>query len=145
MSLTILVAFAVFLPLLTVSFAHLLWGLGTSWPIQSEQLLAQTVICTPGVARMPNKLATLLLAVLLFAAAVIAMGLADSADGGAARTVIGAMLAALFLGRGIAGYTSAWRARHPVEPFASLDRRNYSPLCLWIGAGFLILVLMRLI
>lgn len=145
MSFAILVAFAVFLPLLTVSFAHLLWGLGTSWPIQSEQLLAQTVIGRPGTARMPNKLATLLLAVLLFAAGIVAMGLADKTDGGPARTIIGALLAALFLARGIAGYTPGWRARHPVEPFASLDRRNYSPLCLWIGAGFLILVLMRLI
>ena len=54
-------------------------------------------------------------------------------------------IAAVFIGRGILGYTAGWRARFPTEPFATLDRKNYSPLCLWIGAGFLILVLMRLI
>jgi hypothetical protein len=142
---TLIIALLVFLPLLTVSFAHLLWALGTSWPIQSQELLARTVIGTPGVIRMPNRLLTLLVSVLLFAAAIIAFGLADKTDGGTIRTVLGVLLAAIFLARGVAGYTPQWRARFPVEPFATLDRKNYSPLCLWIGAGFLILVLMRLL
>jgi hypothetical protein len=142
---TTIVALLTFLPLLTVAFAHLLWALGTSWPIQSEQLLAQTVIGRPGITRMPNRLLTLAVSLMLFAAAIVAMGLADKADGGPTRTVLGALLAIVFLARGFVGYTSAWRARFPTEPFASLDRKNYSPLCLWIGAGFLILVLMRLL
>ena len=72
------------------------------------------------------------------------MALGDP-GGGVQRTVVGGVFALAFLGRGILGYTPWWRARHPVEPFATLDRRNYSPLCLWVGAGFLILVLMRLL
>ncbi|HWA18046.1 MAG TPA: DUF3995 domain-containing protein [Devosia sp.] len=142
---TTVIALVIFLPLLMVAFAHLLWALGTSWPIQSEQLLAQTVIGRPGVTRMPNRLLILAVALLLFAAAIVAIGLADKMDGGLARTVLGAALAVAFLARGFAGYTGAWRARFPTEPFASLDRKNYSPLSLWIGAGFLILVLMRLL
>jgi len=55
------------------------------------------------------------------------------------------VLAAIFLARGAVGYTSGWRAQFSEEPFATLDRRNYSPLSLFIGAGFLLLVAMRLI
>jgi hypothetical protein len=139
-----IIAILVFLPLLTVGLAHLFWALGTTWPIRDEALLAQTVVGRPGITHMPHRLLTALVAVALFAASVVAVGLADKAEGGAARTVLGALLAILFLGRGVLGYTSAWRRRYPAEPFATLDRRNYSPLCLWIGAGFLILVIMRL-
>ncbi len=140
----IIVSVLTFLPLLVVAFAHLLWALGTAWPLQSEELLAQTVVGSPKITRMPNRFLTLLVAIGLFVVALSAMALADP-GGGVTRTVIGAIFAVIFLARGVLGYTSWWRARHPAEPFATLDRRNYSPLCFWIGAGFLILVLMRLL
>ena len=140
-----IIAILVFLPLLTVGLAHLFWALGTTWPIRDEALLAQTVVGRPGITRMPNRLITAFVALLLFASSAIAIGLADPAEGGVSRTVLGTLLAVIFLGRGVLGYTPGWRARHPSEPFATLDRKNYSPLCLWIGAGFLILVVMRLI
>ena len=53
----------------------------------------------------------------------------------------GATIAAVFLGRGIAGYTSAWRRRFPEEPFATYDRSYYSPLCLVLGAGYLLILI----
>jgi hypothetical protein len=142
---SIAVSVLTFLPVLIVAFAHLLWALGTSWPLSNEQLLAQTVVGTPGVTHMPHRLLTLVIALLLFAVALSAMALADPQSGGPTRTAVGAVFAAVFLGRGVLGYTPWWRARFPTEPFATLDRKNYSPLCLWIGAGFLILVLMRLL
>jgi hypothetical protein len=52
----------------------------------------------------------------------------------------GAGAAAVFAGRGIAGYVPAWRARHPREPFASIDRQYYSPLCLLLAAGLVVLL-----
>jgi hypothetical protein len=128
-----------------VAFAHLLWALGSSWPIRDQMLLAQAVVGTPGITRMPNRLLTFIISLLLLAAGIIALSLADHASGGIGLTVAGAVLAMAFLARGVLGYTAGWRARHPVEPFATLDRKNYSPLCLWIGAGFLILVGMRLL
>jgi hypothetical protein len=134
-----------FVPLLAVALAHLLWSFGSTWPIRDEQLLVQTVVGTPGATRMPNRLLTFVMAVLILAAGIVALSLADRTSGGAALTLIGVVLAVIFLARGIVGYTSGWRAGHPVEPFATLDPRNYSPLCLWIGAGFVILVLMRLL
>ena len=52
-----------------------------------------------------------------------------------------AAAALVFLGRGVAGFTPAWRRLTPEEPFATLDVRYYSPLCLIIGAGFVALIL----
>ncbi|MBN9303861.1 MAG: hypothetical protein BGO82_15920 [Devosia sp. 67-54] len=140
-----LVGSLTFLPLFTVAFAHYLWAFGNTWPIRNEALLAQTVVGRPGVTRMPNRLVTFLVATALIAAGLVALSLADPVAGGTGLTLLGVLLALLFIGRGVLGYTPGWRARFPAEPFASLDRKNYSPLCFWIGAGFLILVLMRLL
>lgn len=140
-----LVGSLTFLPLFTVAFAHYLWAFGNTWPIRNEALLAQTVVGRPGVTRMPNRLVTFLVATALIAAGLVALSLADPVAGGPGLTLLGALLALLFIGRGVLGYTPGWRARFPAEPFASLDRKNYSPLCFWIGAGFLILALMRLL
>jgi hypothetical protein len=140
-----LVGSLTFVPLLMVALAHFLWSFGSTWPIRDETLLAQTVVGAPGITRMPNRFLTLIVSLLVFAAGVVALALADHTSGGWPLTLLGALLALVFIGRGILGYTPGWRARFPTEPFATLDRKNYSPLCLWVGAGFLILVLMRLI
>ncbi len=44
----------VFFLLLTVAIAHLLWAIGSPWPIRDPQLLARTVIGRPGVDRVPR-------------------------------------------------------------------------------------------
>lgn len=134
-----------FVPLLMVAFAHLLWSLGRTWPIRNETLLAQTVVGTPGITRMPNRLVTFVVSLLILAAGIVALALADHTSGGWWLTLLGLLLAAVFIGRGALSYTRGWRARFPTEPFATLDRKNYAPLCFWIGAGFLILVVMRLL
>jgi hypothetical protein len=128
-----------------VALAHFFWALGSTWPIKNETLLAQTVVGLPGITRMPNRFVTFIVSLLILAAGIVALSLADHSSGGWPLTALGIVLAAIFIGRGILGYTPGWRARFPTEPFATLDRKNYSPLCLWIGAGFLILVLMRLL
>jgi hypothetical protein len=76
---------------------------------------------------------------------LVALSLADHNAGAWWLTALGVLLAAVFLGRGALGYTAGWQARHSLEPFVTNDRRVYSPLCLIVGAGFLILVIMRLI
>jgi hypothetical protein len=138
-----IVASIVFVILLAVALAHLLWALGSRWPIRDPELLAKTVIGRPGVTRVP-RFASLVVAVLVFAAGIVALSLADHDAGASWLTVLGVVLAAIFLGRGALGYTAGWRARFSVEPFVTNDRRVYSPLCLIVGAGFLILVIMRL-
>lgn len=139
-----IVASIVFVILLAVALAHLLWAIGSRWPIKDPELLARTVIGRPGVTRVP-RLASLAVAVLTLAAGIFALSLADHDAGDWWLTAIGLVLAAIFIGRGALGYTSGWRARFSLEPFASNDRRVYSPLCLIVGAGFLILVIMRLL
>lgn len=140
-----LVGSLTFIPLLMIAFAHLLWAFGNTWPIRSEELLVKTVVGTAGAAAMPNRALIFLMALLVLAAGVVALALADPVSGGVGLTALGLLLALIFIGRGVLAYTPHWRARHPVEPFATLDRKNYAPLCFWIGAGFLILVLMRLL
>ena len=140
-----LVGSLTFVPLLMVAMAHFFWAFGSTWPIKNETLLSQTVVGLPGITRMPNRLVTFIVSLLILAAGIVALSLADHTSGGWPLTVLGLALAAIFIVRGILGYTPGWRARFPAEPFATLDRKNYSPLCFWIGAGFLILVLMRLL
>ena len=141
---SMLIAALIFVVLLAVAIAHFLWAIGSPWPIRDPALLARTVIGRPGVTRVP-RLASLVVSILVLAAGVLALALADHTGGGLLLTLVGLVLAAIFLGRGAVGYTAGWRARFSEEPFATLDRKNYSPLCLALGVGFLILVIMRLI
>jgi phosphate/sulfate permease len=138
------IAALVFIPLLAIAMAYFVWSLGRTWPIRDEELLARTVTGRAGVEKMPPRWTSFLVAVFMIAAGIVALSLADDSAGGWGLNLAGAALGALFLARGIAGYTPAWRAQFSAEPFATLDRRNYSPLALWLGAGFLLLVLLRL-
>jgi hypothetical protein len=141
---SMLVAAITFIPLLAIAIAHFMWSMGMSWPIRDKAMLAQTVIGRPGVTQVP-RLISLLVAILALTSGTIGLALADEIWGGMWLTLAGAGLAAVFLARGVLGYTGGWRAQFSEEPFATLDRRNYSPLSLLIGAGFLLLVAMRLI
>jgi len=135
----------VFVALLAVAIAHFIWSVGGTWPIRNAELLAKTVVGRPGITRMPPRIASFAVAAAALAAGVVALSLADHTAGGAWLSAIGVLLGLLFIARGVLGYTAGWRARFPEEPFATLDRRNYSPLSLALGAGFLILVVMRLL
>lgn len=141
---TMAISSIIFVALLAVAIAHFIWSVGGTWPIRNAELLAKTVVGRPGVTRMPPRIALLAVAAAALAAGVMALSLADHTAGGAWLTTTGVLLGLSFLARGVLGYTEGWRARFPEEPFATLDRRNYSPLSLILGAGFLILVVMRL-
>jgi hypothetical protein len=71
----------------------------------------------------------------LVAAAVWPLCVLDSATETTNRQVSIA-IAAIFLARGIAGYTPTWRRRFYDEPFTTFDKRYYSPLCILLGLGF---------
>lgn len=144
---SMLIAAFMFVALLAVSIANFLWSIGTTWPIRNgnAKLLAQTVVGTPGIERMPPRGATLGVASGMLIAGIAALGLADHDSGGLPLTLFGVLLAALFLARGIFGYTAGWAQKRPEPNFRYNDRRVYSPGCLALGAGFLVLVVMRLI
>jgi hypothetical protein len=142
---SMLIAAFMFVALLSVSFAHFLWSIGRTWPIREEKLLAQTVVGTKDIQRMPPRLASFGVAVFTLLCGVIALALADHDSGGLPLTLFGLPFAAIFLARGIVGYTPWFQAKTPEPNFRLNDRRVYSPLCLALGAGFLVLVVMRLI
>ncbi len=137
------IASLIFIPLLAISMVHLLWAFGSSYPAKSEASLAKTVAGFRGMTAMPPRLASLGVSVLALAAGVWALTLSDP-EGSLLASAGGVVLAVVFLARGGVGYTKWWRQLTPEQPFATLDKKFYSPLCLWIGLGFVILVALRL-
>jgi hypothetical protein len=127
-----------------IALLHVYWGFGGVWPGHDEKSCARAIAGFRGIERMPSPAASFAVAFALLVAAFIAAAL-----GGAVAPIVppvplalaGAGAAALFLARGMAGYTSAWRRIAPEMPFARYDRRYYSPLCLALGAGFATLLL----
>ena len=142
---SMLIAAFMFIALLAVATAHFLWSIGRTWPIRNEKLLAQTVVGFEGIERMPPRLASFAVAVATLAAGIIALALADHDSGGLPLSLLGLPLAAVFLARGVVGYTSWWATKTPEPNFRLNDRRVYSPLCLFLGASFVALVILRLI
>ena len=138
------IAVLVFILLLAVAIAHAVWAFGGSWPIRNKAMLAQTVIGAPGVTAVP-RLAAFGIAIAVTVAGIVALALADHTSGRYWLDAIGIALVLVFHSRGAIGYTRWWQQKTPLEPFRTLDRRNYSPLCLGLGAGFLILVVLRYI
>ncbi len=138
------VAAALAFLLLSIAALHFYWGRGGLWPAASEAELIGTVIGNARARRMPPPwLCTLVAAAIAVAAIwpVLLVGTAETAPLRPLVTLGGFALMAVFLLRGIAGFLPAWRRLHPLEPFASHDRRYYSPLCLLIAAGYAVLLL----
>ena len=142
---SMLISAFMFIALLAVSLAHLLWSFGRTWPIRDEKLLAQTVVGFRDIERMPPRLASFAVAVATLAAGILALAMADHDSGGITLTLLGIPLAAIFLARGVIGYTPWWADKTPEPNFRLNDSRVYSPLCLFLGAGFVALTIMRLL
>ncbi|PKP81745.1 MAG: hypothetical protein CVT79_08270 [Alphaproteobacteria bacterium HGW-Alphaproteobacteria-18] len=122
---------------------HFIWAAGISFPFPNEQALARSVVGRRGITRLPSRAAVVLLGVLLMCGACAAMIMGHYA---ASVTVlkfllvpVGLFLSALFLLRGLVGVLPAFERAAPEQPYLSLNRRLYSPLCALIGAGFLAL------
>lgn len=132
-----------FLCLLIVAIAYFLWAVGSRYPIRDPALLARTVDGRTGVERI-SRAGAFGVAVFALAAAAVGTALGDTESGGMVLTIAGAIFGLLFALRGVLAYTAGWRASHPVEPFATLDRRYYAPLCLVVALCFAVLVITRL-
>lgn len=143
-----MVATAIGLSLSTVltgiGLIHVFWALGGVWPGADERSLARSVVGTSGVEHMPPPGLALVVAALLFGAALVPLTWLDLMLGFVPPRLTAVALLALvlvFAVRGVAGYTPWFRTSHPEEPFATLDKRFYSPLCLVLSAGFATLLL----
>jgi len=139
------IASLIFIPLLAIAIACFLWAIGRSWPLRDREILSKAIngrAATPG---LPSGWLFLLASLLALGAGILALSLADHDAGGMTLNAFGILVGTVLLARGVAGYLPRWRAAFPAEPFATLDRKTYSPLALFIGTGFLLLVLLRLI
>lgn len=126
------IASLVFIPLLAVTMVHMLWAFGSTFPAQSKDTLADTVI---GRRPMAPRWMSFAVGVLVFIAGMWALALSDPSTNIVLRGV-GGFLALVFLIRGLIGYAPFWRRMLSAEPFARMDRKVYSPLCLYLAAGF---------
>lgn len=138
------IAIALALLLGVIAGLHAYWGRGGLWPAASEEELIATVIGNARAKRMPSPGLCLLVALAIAVTAVWPLFLAQISGTATLRPLLrlgGVAIMAVFLLRGVAGYLPAWRRLHPREPFASYDRRHYSPLCLLIAAGYAVLLL----
>lgn len=117
--------------LVTIAALHTAWGIGFWIPIRDEASLARAVVGAPGRQTMPGAAACSIVAVALLGAASV-LWWTPGIVRDLALWVVGGVLVL----RGIAAWSPAWRRSVPVEPFATLDRRCYRPLCLVLGIGF---------
>ncbi len=130
--LAVLISALLFVP----AALHLLWAIGAWVPIRDEAALARATVGAPGISKMPGPVPCALVFVALsFAAALPHLTTFPL------RTLLLPAIAAVFLLRGIAAYLPAWRKLVPEEPFATLDQCYYGPLCLVLGASFLLFTL----
>lgn len=117
--------------LISLAVLHVLWGIGFWFPITDETQLVRAVAGFDGADKMPGPVACSLVAVALFMAVSCLWW-----PPGPFRFVALCMIGAVFVARGAAAFTPFWRNMTPTEPFASLDRKYYGPLCLVLGLGF---------
>jgi len=137
------IAALTFIPMLAIALVHLLWAFGFTYPAKTEEILAKTVLGYKGVSRMQPKMLSLGMAVAIMAAGIWVLALSDP-DPNLVLTAGGIILGLVFLGRGVIGYTKWWRDLTPEEPFATFDKKLYSPLCLGISLGFFIMTAFRI-
>ena len=123
-----------------IAALHFSWAFGATWPAPAGQPLA--IYVTPGT-RWPGRRLTLAVAAAIFLAALIVLSSRARLPAPWDMIAAGAYFAVtlVFLVRGVAGYFPAlWRSSEGL-PFHRLNRAFYSPLCLAIGAGLAIYIL----
>ena len=124
-----------------IAVLHLSWAFGANWPAPKGQPLA--VYVTAG-ARRPGRAITVAVALAIVAAAAVVLASRARLPAPWDRLAAAAyfVVTLVFLGRGVVGYFPALWRRAEGLPFHRLNRAFYSPLCLVIGAGLAINVLL---
>jgi pyruvate dehydrogenase complex dehydrogenase (E1) component len=117
-----------------VALLHFSWGRGSHWPAASSEALARAAV-GDGRRRMPSPGACFAVAAVLLAMALWPLICLQNLHEVWANQ-ISAVIAGLLVARGVGGFTPRWRAFFHDEPFATLDRRYYSPLCIVLGLGY---------
>lgn len=141
-----LLATLMFFILAAIAAIHMLWAFGVRWPAGSERGLVALVVGATGRTQMPGPVKCIAAAAAIFCAGLIALALGRpiAFPGAAALPWAGAPVTLVFITRGVAAYLPVWRRRFAQEPFATMDRKWYGPLCLILAAGFIVLLIGRM-
>jgi hypothetical protein len=119
--------------LFALATLHVMWGLGSSFPFRNRDELADSVV---GTERVPGPIACVAVATALTCAGALVMGAVPLPK--RLRDVALRVIAGVLATRGLAGATSRTSMLSPGSDsatFTRLDKRLYSPLCLWLAAG----------
>ena len=116
--------------LAVIALFHALWGLGFSVPAADRVALAHMVI---GQAAVPSAAACFVVA-LGVSGIALAATLAGGLIAGPASLVLAAraicwLAVAVFAARAVGGYLPQFEQVFSLEPFYTLNRLVYSPLC----------------
>jgi len=132
--------------LVLIALVHAGWAFGMHWPARDETALVRTVIGAPRMTKMPGTGLTLVVAAMIAVAGMCALwlgGVLVLPFPGWMKPITGSVLALVFAARGVATFvaalTGAGSLQDRVEPFATLDRSLYAPLCLLLAVGFVAL------
>ncbi|MEE9319556.1 MAG: DUF3995 domain-containing protein [Granulosicoccus sp.] len=134
-----LIAAVVFAVLSGIALLHAAWAFGVHWPAHDEQSLINRVIGKRGMTEMPGIGLTLLVVIgiasggvcALWGARLVSLPLPEWLS---SLSIV--VLAIIFGLRGVASYLPG-PLSSSVEPFATLDRHYYAPLCLALCCGYL--------
>lgn len=123
---------------LALAALHAYWALGGFWPGRDAETLARRVVGGPRGMRGPGPGPTWAVVAVLLGAAAVALGAAGlvplPAPGGLVRGAAGLGVAVLLV-RGLEGFVDErLRPDTAGSPFARLNVRVYSPLCLALAA-----------
>lgn len=123
--------------LAAIAVVHALWGMGSSFPAADRDSLALLAI---GQRRVPDAAACFVVASAVAAMAAlpsVVLGWIELPRPFVQLAKLGCWAAAaVFAARGIAGYLPAFDRIFPLEPFHTMNRVAYSPLCLVLAALF---------
>ncbi len=133
------VAIAIFILLTGVALLHVAWGFGFVWPGTDQQSLVNTVIGDPNLTRTPELPLTLTVSLAIAAAGVCALWGAHLIKLPLPRwmqktSII--VLTFIFTIRGLATYIPNGPLSNSTQPFLSLNTTYFSPLILFIAAGY---------
>jgi Protein of unknown function (DUF3995) len=140
-----LISMFVFVTLTAISLVHLAWAFGSAFPCKDRETLVRTVVgSSGGGGAMPPGFASAFVAAATFMAALWPLIMQGRILTFVPVPLVGLgaiVLILVFLGRGIIGLTPWFRRLLPEEPFVSLNRKYYSPLCIALGLCYLTLLI----
>lgn len=138
----ILLAWLLAVILTLIAALHVYWGIGGVWPGTDSRSCARAIAGFKGIDEMPSAAASFVVAAAIVATALVALAIGGVYAQPFERMSLGGValfIGLAFVGRGMLGFTPWWRRLTPEMPFARLNVRYYSPLCLAIGISFIVL------